>query len=78
MMLGIAAAPALLQLLGMFCMPESQRWLAKKKRYSKCQNVLSTVYHDDDYVQAELIALQEEVAAIPTEERDQTEGGRIR
>ena len=46
-MLGIAAVPAILQLFGMLCMPESQRWLAKQSRYQKCQAVLATVYHAD-------------------------------
>ena len=36
LMLGLAAAPAIVQLILMFFLPESQRWLAKKYRDDEC------------------------------------------
>lgn len=47
LMLGLAAIPSFLQLLGMVTMPESQRWLAKKKRHTQCLTVLKQVYKQE-------------------------------
>ena len=43
-MLGLAAVPSLLQGMGMLYMPESQRWLAQKKKDEQCVEVLKRVY----------------------------------
>lgn len=39
-MLGLAGVPSALQLIGMFFMPESQRWLAKQGKSVKCHSVI--------------------------------------
>lgn len=39
-MLGLAALPALLQLIGFIFLPESPRWLISKKRYDKAHQTL--------------------------------------
>mmetsp|Transcript_32416 Transcript_32416/g.49586 ORF Transcript_32416/g.49586 Transcript_32416/m.49586 type:complete len:119 (+) Transcript_32416:369-725(+) len=44
LMLGLGAVPAILQLLGMLMMPESQRWLAKVKRTDDCKKALDRIY----------------------------------
>lgn len=36
-MLGLAGIPSAIQLIGMFFMPESQRWLAQKNRKEECR-----------------------------------------
>ena len=46
LMLGLAAAPAIIQLFLMFFLPESQRWLAKKYRDDECLETLRRVYEE--------------------------------
>jgi len=41
LMLGLAGIPSAVQLLAMFFMPESQRWLAKQGSNQQCLSVLS-------------------------------------
>ena len=43
-MIGLATVPAVLQLLMMIYMPESQRWLANKKKDDKAFVVLKRIY----------------------------------
>ena len=47
-MLGLAAVPAVLQFLMMIYMPESQRWLAKKKKDDKVLEVLNRIYKPEE------------------------------
>ena len=60
MMVGLAGLPSLVQLIGMFFMPESPRWLAKVGRSAESRKVLELVYKDE-HVEAEDRALTEEV-----------------
>ena len=60
LMIGIAAGPALIQLIWMFFLPESQRFLSRNQNDEKCLEVLKMVYEDDD-ADKELIILQEEI-----------------
>ena len=48
LMLGIAAAPAIIQFILMFFLPESQRWLAKKGYDDECLETLKRVYEDEE------------------------------
>ena len=43
-MLGLAGVPSFIQLIGMFGMPESQRWLAKLRQYEEMREVLNYIY----------------------------------
>lgn len=60
LMLGIAAGPAILQLIFMLFLPESQRWLAKKGLEEECLETLNRVYEEPE-AQKELQGLQREV-----------------
>ena len=60
MMVGLAGLPSLVQLIGMFFMPESPRWLAKVGRSTESRKVLELVYKDE-HVESADRALTEEV-----------------
>ena len=60
LMLGIAGIPAMIQLVCMIYMSESQRYLAKKKRTDACLKTLRKVYPEECAL-AELQVLQKEV-----------------
>ena len=44
MMLGIATVPAIIQFIGMLCMPESPRWLGKEGRFQEQLQVMTLIY----------------------------------
>lgn len=46
LMLGLGALPALAQLICLYFVPETQRWLAKKDRFHECEEVLNMVYEE--------------------------------
>ncbi|XP_028804559.1 probable inositol transporter 2 isoform X2 [Neltuma alba] len=56
-MLGVAALPALIQIILMFWLPESPRWLYRK--VEKAKAILKKIYVDD--VEAEIQALHDQV-----------------
>ncbi|PNY01906.1 putative inositol transporter 2-like protein, partial [Trifolium pratense] len=60
-MLGVAALPAVIQLLLMFWLPESPRWLFRKGREEEGKAILKKIYPPEE-VEAEIQALQESVA----------------
>ncbi|QHO60255.1 putative inositol transporter [Arachis hypogaea] len=60
-MLGVAAAPALIQLVLMFFLPESPRWLYRKGKEDKAKETLVRVYQEKSLVDAEVQALKESV-----------------
>ncbi|XP_057748525.1 probable inositol transporter 2 [Arachis stenosperma] len=60
-MLGVAAAPALIQLVLMFFLPESPRWLYRKGKEDKAKETLIKVYQEKSLVDAEVQALKESV-----------------
>ena len=67
-MFGLTAAPALLFFLGMFCVPESPRWLAKNGRRDQAREILTKV-GGPDYAQAamgeiETTLVREEVQRV--------------
>lgn len=45
LMLGIAAAPAVIQLFGMLFMPESPRWLLKVNKFDKAINSMKRMFN---------------------------------
>eukprot|EP00052_Salpingoeca_macrocollata_P008872 m.69949 g.69949 ORF g.69949 m.69949 type:complete len:534 (-) comp16807_c0_seq1:51-1652(-) len=56
-MLGLAAVPAVLQLCGFVCLPETPRWLVSKGRVSEAESVLRQIRSRSD-VSVELQAIQ--------------------
>ena len=44
-MLGIAGIPAVLQLICMFCFPESPKWLMKMDRMEEAKNVFTRIFN---------------------------------
>ena len=48
MMLGLAAVPSIIQLVGMIYMPESQKWLLKHGNEQQSLRVLNKVYESQD------------------------------
>ncbi|XP_061354135.1 probable inositol transporter 2 [Gastrolobium bilobum] len=59
-MLGVAAAPALIQIVLMLSLPESPRWLYRKGREEESKVILKKIYPPQD-VEAEILALKESV-----------------
>ena len=43
-MIGLAFIPSFIQLVGMFCMPESPRWLGKAERIEESYTVMKLIY----------------------------------
>ncbi|CAL0324871.1 unnamed protein product [Lupinus luteus] len=60
-MLGVAALPAVVQIVLMFFLPESPRWLYRKGRGDEGEMILRKIYQPED-VEAEINALKESVA----------------
>ncbi|KAK4254566.1 hypothetical protein QN277_009929 [Acacia crassicarpa] len=58
-MLGVAAAPALIQIILMFWLPESPRWLYRKGQEEKAKAILRKIYVED--AEAEIEALHDQV-----------------
>lgn len=59
-MLGVAGLPALLQFILMFMLPESPRWLYRKKGEAEAVAVLKRIYSPDE-VEEEIQSLKESV-----------------
>jgi len=78
-MLGLAAVPAGIQLMGFYAMPESPRYLVKKERYGEARSVLSTIrgpFHqiEDEFEDIKIASRQSEslsfgafLAALPSD-----------
>lgn len=58
-MLGIAAFPAILQFIGMLCLPESPRWLAKMGRNEEAKQVISRLY-ESEFIASKMDELETE------------------
>ncbi|XP_050208822.1 inositol transporter 4-like [Mercurialis annua] len=66
-MLGVAGIPALLQLFLMLSLPESPRWLYRKKNVDEARKILAKIYPSDE-VDKEMAAL---AASIEAEKADE-------
>ncbi|XP_072952490.1 probable inositol transporter 2 [Typha angustifolia] len=66
-MLGIAGLPALLQFILMLLLPESPRWLYRKRREEEAEAILRKIYTTDE-VEREIQELKESVEAEIKEE----------
>ncbi|KAG5040825.1 hypothetical protein JHK85_013301 [Glycine max] len=60
-MLGVAAAPAIIQVVLMFTLPESPRWLFRKGKEEEAKAILRKIYPPND-VEEEIQALHDSVA----------------
>ncbi|XP_020240526.1 probable inositol transporter 2 [Cajanus cajan] len=60
-MLGVAAAPAIIQVVLMFTLPESPRWLFRKGKEEEGKAILRKIYAADE-VEAEIQALRDSVS----------------
>mmetsp|Transcript_10434 Transcript_10434/g.17521 ORF Transcript_10434/g.17521 Transcript_10434/m.17521 type:complete len:314 (-) Transcript_10434:23-964(-) len=76
LMLGFGAVPAILQLLGMLAMPESQRWLAKQGKNKRCISVIKQIY-SNSHSEAKYTALKEEMQGMSSQIQ-MKEGERLR
>ena len=65
-MVGLAGAPSLLQLIGMFFMPESPRWLGKVGKSEDQRKVMSLIYKQN-YLDSADKQLSKEVEALREE-----------
>lgn len=65
-MLGLAGVPSLIQLFGMFFMPESPRWLGKVGRDDEQRNVMKLIYKAE-YLESANENLSKEIDALKEE-----------
>lgn len=61
-MFGLTAAPALLFFIGMFCVPESPRWLAKNGKSNLAHNILKKI-GGENYANAATAEIQSTLAS---------------
>lgn len=63
LMLGLSGIPSFVQLIGMFFMPESPRWLGKVGRADEQRKVMELIYKEE-YLEEANKTLSEEVASL--------------
>ena len=56
----LAGIPSFFQLVGMFSLPESQRWLSRQNKLDQAKKTLTLIYKKD-FVELEYLKLKEEV-----------------
>ena len=66
-MLGLAAIPAIVLLVGMYFMPETPRWLMSRNREDEARDVLLRSRTEEE--------TEEEIQDIKEVEREEEEGG---
>ncbi|CAK8683228.1 unnamed protein product [Clavelina lepadiformis] len=71
-MLGLAAVPAFIQMVGFLFLPESPRWLMQKGKCAKAEKSLQKILSDERNVQNELEILK---AAVTEEEKASSGSG---
>jgi len=65
-MLGLAGVPSIVQLIGMFFMPESPRWLGKVGRDEDQHKVMKLIYKSE-YLESANQHLTKEIEALKEE-----------
>ena len=86
-MVGLGALPALIQLVIMFFMPETPRWLIRDGKANDARKVLKKIYGEgqSDVVRAVLVSVEREIEeedavikSIVLPERDASPSGRVK
>lgn len=75
-MLGVAAVPAAIQVVLMFTLPESPRWLYRKNKIAEAEEILGRIYPPEQ-VQEELAALQASIENEIAESKELGEGNTL-
>ncbi|WCJ28147.1 inositol transporter 4 [Euphorbia peplus] len=68
-MLGVAGIPPAIQLILMYFLPESPRWLYKKNRVKEAREILEKIYPEEE-VETEMKALELSVEAEKADEKE--------
>ena len=66
-MLGLGAAPSILQFAGFIFMPESPRWLIRYEKYEEAFKILKRIRHANDDIDDEFNAIKENCQAAERE-----------